>query len=255
MKLNGYLQEEKIEFMSQGQKVVGSIIKNPRGLYVIMLHGYRSNRGNKNSKFYKLGKGLSDEGIGSLRFDFRSPKGDKINMGKKQNRENKIVDSDEAERTITNMLYDTESALGLVKELGSTNIGLVGSSLGSWPTLFGTTRLADKYGIKAVATWAGGSHYNKSRFQKSDPGRDTLVKDIEKYDITEIKKIRDMSIPHLIIHGAQDEIIPISDGDPYTLSGLTGGEVSIYDGAGHGFPPELENEMLIETRNFFRKYI
>jgi dienelactone hydrolase len=243
---------EDVIFESEGQRVVGTIHRpGANAPYAVMLHGYCGSRGDYSDHKYGLAERLADDGIGSLRFDFRSPKGHKYPMFEDPDRPVSLVDSDEAERTITNMLSDTRAALRFVKEYGASKIGLLGSSMGGWPAIFAAARHNSEYDIKALVTWSTAYQFNERNLRRADPGRERLMEDCKTYDINGAQSLRGR-VPHLIVHGGKKEIHIPTD-NAWSLSRITGGKVKIYDSADHRFEGRVGKQRNEFSRKFLMK--
>ena len=123
--------------------IVGTLVRpGGRGPHpaVLMLHGFGSKRDEVNDMFKRTAEGLAEQGIASLRIDFRGC-GD--SAGKFR------------ETTIDSQIADAERALSWLRAQGDIDkdlLGLHGFSLGAAIAILTTSRHPDE--IKSLSVWA-----------------------------------------------------------------------------------------------------
>lgn len=180
---------------------------------VIASHGLLSNKDSE--KYVELGARLSREGVAVLRFDF-------LGCGQSEGR---LEDS-----TITGRLEELGSVIDFVRTnvaLGDT-IGLMGSSLGGYLSLF---KAAQEKDVKAIVTWA--TPYRLSgpapEAEDSPPLGERFYDDLKNHDLISIlQKVRHC----LVIHGDMDELVPLTHasliyenvGEPKRLEVINGAD-------------------------------
>lgn len=241
---------EKISFKSQGHNVVGIITRpDDKSPYVVMLHGFGGSKGDHTSKYHELGEQLDSHGIGTLRFDFRAPT-DRWTLDP--------IESDDAPRTLQNMLSDTKVALEFVRDQGATKIGLLGNSLGGVVALWA----AAAYKPDAVVTWSAPIRSDRLPYDVRE-----LRESIDKYDFRELGVISELAIPHRLFHGrghrlTYDPTSPVdSDGkvpfeDAELIGRLTGGELIQLHGAEHTLNDQPYRKQVVDgTAYFFVKHL
>ena len=123
--------------------IVGTLVRpGPGGPYpaVLMLHGFASDRDEVNDMFKRTAEGLAEQGIASLRIDFRGC-GD--SAGKFR------------ETTIDGQIADAERALAWLRAqdyIDKDLLGLHGFSLGGAIAVLTTSRHLEE--IKSLSVWA-----------------------------------------------------------------------------------------------------
>ena len=76
------------------------------------------------------------------------------------------------------------------------------------------------------------------------------VKAFSETDFTEdLKKI---TVPALVIHGDDDQIVPIDITSKKTATLLPSGKLKIYKGGGHGIPQVQQDEFNEDLLNFIK---
>jgi non-heme chloroperoxidase len=77
------------------------------------------------------------------------------------------------------------------------------------------------------------------------------IKAFSETDLTEdLKKI---DVPTLIIHGDDDQIVPIADSALLSAKIVKNATLKIYKGAPHGLPSTLKNELNADLLAFFKQ--
>ncbi len=183
---------------------------------VIVSHGLLSSKDSE--KYIELGARLSRDGLAVVRFDF-------LGCGES---EGKLEDS-----TITGRLEALGTAIDFVRsELTLSNtIGLMGSSLGGYLSLFKAAQEAD---VTAVVTWA-----TPYRFSRPAPEAEGLPSvgeafydDLKNYDLVSVLH----NIRHcLVIHGDMDELVPLTHGSLIYENVREPKRLEIIHGADHRF--------------------
>jgi len=127
-------------------------------------------------------------------------------------------------------VWDAISQIEKLPDVDSTRIGLLGFSLGAYLAL--SVAAVDPR-VKAVAEFYGG-------FPK------------------EMKFFMRRLCPTLILHGDADATVPVEEA--YDLRDLLAKrqipyEMKIYEGIGHGFPPDIWEDAQQRTIAFFQQYL
>ena len=174
---------------------------------VVLCHGMDSHK--ESEKLVKLGRQLAQRGIAALRFDFSY-------VGESSGKYEELTCRGEVE--------DLAAAYDLLKLRGFERIALFGSSLGGTVALLFAGR---EPALKAVATLAAPLHPERLP-QRLLPGQEiaawrqrgygiyngrrlntTLFDDFETLDMP--KQVEAINCPVLILHGDQDEIVPVEE--------------------------------------------
>ncbi len=251
------------------QKAVELIVngKTLRGMYhrppeegkfptVILFHGFTGNKLEPHRIFLKLSRRLAAAGIAALRFDF-SGSGES--------------DGDFEEMTFSSEVHEAEAIVDYALSLPDTdgeNLGVVGLSLGGAVAATLAGRRPDT--LRSVVLWAAADQdvvvqgFNRSMAEKKlyrdergcyDLGglwlNGSFLEDMKKWDpLAEVQKFPGRV---LIIHGDQDEIVPVAIAHKYyeVLAGRA--ELEIIAGADHTFNRhDWEDRVLTRTVDFFR---
>lgn len=247
--------EKKIYFKnSKGNKLCGILsnpISNKKQPIIILSHGFSTS---KNSRTYlRLQNILNKHQISNLRFDF---------FGHGES-EGKIEDI-----TISEAVDDILNAIKFLKNQGYTKIGLFGSSFGGIASLITASKTDDlfllvlkspvsNYEEKEIATkskkeledWK-----NKGfRYYVSGDGRKlklnyTFFKDFKNNN--GYKAAKKIKIPTLIVHGDNDETVPIEQSKK-TANLIKNCKLEIVKGADHRYSKPKDFEKMLDLISNF----
>jgi len=185
---------------------------------------------------------LAASGVAALRFDFRGrgeSEGEPTNL------------------TVSNEVEDFSTVVSFLRSRGFRRIAAIGSSLGGTVALLAGARdrgLAVLVTIAAPArfpngpreAWGGSGQVVDDRLIEVAPGefihREFFI-DAAKHD--PIQAARAIECPWLIIHGAEDPVVPVEDATLLTKNSLNA-ELLTHPTAGHRFDQPEEREWLIE---------
>ncbi len=137
--------------------------------------------------------------------------------------------------TFSGMMKDAEEIFkkftDLLNERGLTgNIFVMGRSLGSAPALELCRRFPDR--IRGLIIDSGFAHTYKLLIALGVDSR--LLRSEEDASVSNLEKMKRVSLPVLVIHGEQDEVIPLSDGlDLYRVAATEDKELLLVPNAGH----------------------
>jgi putative redox protein len=205
------MKEERVSFTnSRGDTLSGVLHHPPQGIpggTVILCHGMESNK--DSDKLVYLGRELAERGIMAFRFDFSY-------VGESSGKFENITYSGEVE--------DLRAAHSLVKSRNPGKIAILGSSMGGTVALLfaaGELSLAALVTVAAplhpekfpqrvltprqVAQWRarGFTYFNGQRINLS------LLADLESINVSDAAK--KIICPVLILHGDQDEVVPVKE--------------------------------------------
>lgn len=238
---------EFVEFTNiRGQRLIGELDWEDGQPLVICSHGLQSSRGA--TKLRALCEAFRLNQISSLRFDFAG-RGDS---------EGKFFDV-----TYSRQIDDLKSAIDFCEEkLGVREIGLMGSSMGGAVSLLVAGRDAR---VKAVSTVAaiGYPAELEERYPLETRGwRDrgfvdldgeqlgkAFLEDASSHDLMRV--VSWIEAPVLVIHGTEDDVIPIADADDIAAAAKNV-EMLMVEGADHRFSkPQHRATLVKEVVEFF----
>ncbi|HEX6173287.1 MAG TPA: alpha/beta fold hydrolase [Candidatus Binatia bacterium] len=203
--------EEKVSFSINGAKTIVGILHHPVGVSphgaIILCHGMDSTKNSE--KLVSLGRSLARRGFLTLRFDFAY-------VGESSEKFEDITYSGEVE--------DLRAAFSFMRDRYSGGIGILGSSMGGAVALLFA---AEEPGVAALVTIAAPVH--PEAFPRRVLSRDALQKwrergftfyngqrlklalleDLEMINVVE--SASKIGCPVLIIHGDNDEIVPVEE--------------------------------------------
>ena len=231
---------EKVSFQSESQKISG-VLHLPDREHppcVIASHGLLSSKDSE--KYIALGERLSNEGIAMLRFDFRG-------IGESEGR----LEDDTVSRRIT----DLGAAIDFILTrpgLGG-RLGLVGSSLGGYVSLF---KAAMDTEIRAVVIWATPFHLDDLGSKKQEenhplPGK-SFFKDFPRHRLLPVLSRVSNG---MVVHGEKDELVSVDQAWEIFNSLGTYKEIRILEGADHRLTnPDHRQRATDLTVAWFKKF-
>lgn len=208
---------------------------------VVFCHGFASNK----EGYRRRAEIAVDEGFDAAIFDFRG-NGD-------SSRE--FQDTD-----LTTRIEDLQRVL---EEVEDDRIGVYGSSFGGLVAI-NAAREDDR--IDAIALKAPVTFYNsldmidnaveEQGFYEHVEGKrveEDFLEDVRSYSAE--KAMEQLSIPTLILHGAEDEVVPIEDSRRF-YSGLDCEKsLEVIEGSGHRMDDETDREVVSTAMDWFREYL
>ncbi len=250
---------DRIEFRnSRGQRLVGTLHRasageKALGPTILLCHGMMSSReGRKQTAFARF---LHEKGFSVLRFDFSF-------CGESEGRFEEITFSQEVD--------DLESALRWARGHGAEPVGLLGSSMGGAVAVLAASR---DPAIRAVVTLAAvgfparlaermddlealTERWKAEGFVLGAEGKvgPRFFEDARRQDVMEAA--RRLSAPLLVLHGGEDEVVPVEDAR--ALHANAGGpkELRILPGVDHRFTrPGALREILEAAGDWFEHYM
>jgi hypothetical protein len=232
---------KKVSFQSEGQRISGILHLPERESppCIIASHGLLSSKNSE--KYIALGERISGEGMAMLRFDFRG-------IGESE--------GGEEDNTISKKIVDLGAAIDFIRSrpnLGN-RIGLVGSSLGGYISLI---RASMEKEIRAVVIWATPFHLDDLGTKKQEedyplPG-EAFFKDLPKHRLLPLlPKVSSC----LVIHGEEDELVPIDQAWEIFHSLGAPKEIHIIEGADHRLTKPAHRGRAMELSvEWFKKYL
>ena len=212
--------EKPVVFKSQGQQIIGVVHMPERRKgkvpAVVFFHGFTGTKVEPHRIFVKMARALARAGIAALRFDFRGS-GDS--------------EGDFSKMTISGELQDAAEALRFVRRLPGVDpkrVGVLGLSMGG---AVAAMTLGRDLKIPGAALWSPVANLGDSKRRKMKPGdREQLrqmgvidhggnavgrgfLDDMPRHN--PLKAIVGTRAAVLIVHGDQDETVPIAAAHAY----------------------------------------
>ncbi len=229
---------EKPVTIDVGKDTVSGLIsvpsKEPR-CFAVLCHGLLSS---KDSHKYKvLSKRLSEKGIPALRFDFRG-------CGESSG---SLLST-----TLSTRVEDLMACIDYMERFFPRKALVMGSSLGGVVASIACSRRND---IKATSLWATPAHFRDINRKKINgrfpPIGDRFVEELRSYSINLYAK--NLKRP-LIIHGSDDEIVPVEHAKAIYEMAPEPKKLVVVDGADHVFSKEEHLETAVrETIKWFKE--
>jgi|GEM_PF-2187002 len=222
---------------SRGLNLVGDLYTVDSDKLVVMSHGFNYDRHEKNEKFSKIAKRLSEAGYNALPFDFSGS-----------------GESDDSPLTIANYTDDLKSVIKWAKDKGYKDVILFGASLGGLVSF-----LAYDKNIKAIVGLAPSTdkaesdwrdkHFSQEELKKFEEKgqinyaskgiRDYIVIDKqyieERENLNQKKVLENINCPVLLFHSDDDKFVPMSVSE--NAVEIIGNKAELYftKSAGHAF--------------------
>jgi putative redox protein len=199
---------------------------------------------------------LAGEGFMALRFDFSG---------------NGQSEGIFAESTYSKQIFEMKTAAAFISQKGASWIGLAGHSMGAVIALLTANQMSTTQAVCALAGRLSGlnaTHFlsysqrkelqRTGRIQFSSRERSLELSkgffaDAEQYNLPEI--VTSLQAPLLVIHGNQDEIIPVQEAYQAHELNPEGIELAIIPEAGHMFKSKEHRQQISElVVQWFKKH-
>ncbi len=216
------MPEELIHFTNEGLRLYG-MLHQPEGAgphpAVMILHGFTGQRIEPHRLFVKLARQLTAAGVAALRFDFRG-------SGESE--------GEFADMTILGEVSDALAGLDwLAAQSGidPDRLGVLGLSLGGCVAAITAGRRPEQ--VRALTLWSAVARPERIFRRRMDdfPAEQRPIRVEGGYDIggnilgdaflAELPQVQPLAEvaryagPALIVHGAQDDVVPPTDADAY----------------------------------------
>jgi hypothetical protein len=251
--------EEQVSFTVKGQRLYGMLhLPQGRGPFPALsfFHGFSGQRMEPHRLFVKASRLLAQEGVASLRFDFRG-------SGESE--------GDFKDMTVASEIQDAKASLdwlGRQKGVDRRRLGVLGLSMGG----FVASNLAAKdKRVKALVLWAAGAMASKmfpryvhlagdNRQRWIDQGYwdfggnilgSGFLKGLEKMP-SHLPQLARFQGPALVLHGDADASVPVSEAEVYRKT-LKKAEVHILPGVDHTFNRSSWEKTLLTTTTAWLK--
>ncbi len=248
---------KKIEFEnSSGKKLVGDFYPASSEEAIIMCHGFTGDR-HEWGRFDKLAEAFNETGFNVLTFDFSGS-----------------GESDDDSISVEKEVDDLKSAINFMRKKGFFKIGLFGLSMGGLICLNNTENVSAI--VLAAPVSNKEENYEEGRlipkgFVKLENGnflfkykKDTDVfrrkvvvdKKIieERENINQEELLRNVKCPVLIVHGTEDESVPLQDSENAIRYLNEDSRLYIIKSADHGFNDQI-GEIADLSMDFFKKHL
>jgi fermentation-respiration switch protein FrsA (DUF1100 family) len=235
------MNEQPMKILSNGltlQAVLTTPTADPWPL-VVLCHGFLSHK--DGSKYRQLAKFLSEEGVGSIRFDFRG-------CGKSEG----LL----RESTVSGRWSDLQKVIDEAESLDGFDgrLGLLGSSLGGYLALLETSRNSR---VRCVVVWSTPSHLHElaERLLEAAPVSmsKAFYEDLRRVDLlSRLDKVQRV----LILHGKQDQQVLVDHASRLFDAVQEPKKLHIFEDADHRFSQEEAREQAIRlSLDWFRRFL
>lgn len=256
---------KKIFFKSTHNLKLSGVVHSPiyqTNKAIILAHGLTTDK-DESGAFIRLAEFLKDNGFTVLRFDFRGhgeSEGKSINF------------------TLEGEIADLEVAVNEVRKQGFTKIGLLGASFGGGIATLYTVKHQSL--LACLVLWNPCLNFNHTLINPYLPWivnkKDQMKNDLKQKGWTSVgsnhfvlgkelfhemgktypyKKLKQISIPTVIIHGNKDTYVPYEDSKDY-VKNLRNGKLITLSGGEHGFHTSKYEKLANQaTLVFFKKYL
>ncbi|MFT4250807.1 MAG: alpha/beta hydrolase family protein [Candidatus Woesearchaeota archaeon] len=218
----------------QGLTLQGVLHPSPSQTILVMAHGFTGDK-DEWGFFTRIAENVHVAGFAVLRFDFSG-----------------CGESDDCSLTIQQHISDLSSAIAFAKQEGYSNVFLYGHSLGGYVSLLHHADAASVIATAPVTNkprYAWSKRYNQEQLRElAEHGRITKNRDkgVRKQIIIDEQMLRereeitpaflaDITCPVLIIHGKQDQAVPLEDSLEAIMYLSKDSHLEIIPGANHGF--------------------
>jgi pimeloyl-ACP methyl ester carboxylesterase len=226
---------------SAGYEIKGVIHwpQRSRAPCIICSHGLFSSK--DSPKFIAMTEHLAQEGFAAIRYDHRG-------CGESQGRIE--------ETTVSGRLADLEAVYDFVRPHPRVNgnVGLMGSSMGGYISLFAA---AGHPALKPVVIWATPYQLRPRTNESADdpyaPLGDIFFEDLARYRLEDVLK----RISHcLVVHGQNDELVPVWHAARIHELLTQPKALQIFATADHRFSDlHLRDEAIRCSAEFFKHYL
>ncbi len=255
--------QEPVTFQNRGQKIFGMLHvpespRRPPFPALVMLHGFTGHKTEPHQLFVKAARRFANEGILTLRFDFRCC-GESEGLFEDLTIEGEIGDALEALRFVRSR-----------KDVRCDRVGLLGNSLGG--AIAASVAGLPESEVRCLVLWAPVADPKLVFTAKATPeiAHDFGKRPVHDYHgnalsrkfldglfaFKPLERVRGYSHPALIMHGDADKSVSPDNALLYeeVLSGRGGVELRMVRGAGHTFAGlGWEGELIDTTAGFFAR--
>ncbi|HEX2863643.1 MAG TPA: alpha/beta fold hydrolase, partial [Deinococcales bacterium] len=243
-----HLDERPASFVVEGQRLHGTYHypTNGRGAYpiVILLHGFTGHRGEAHRLFVLFSRLLAENGIASLRFDFRGS-GESEGLFSEMTAQRELEDVRHAYRQVI-----------VQPEVNAQRVGLLGLSMGGMIAALAAGEPDMKF--KTLTLWAPASpdgwlnSFPEGMTPDTMPETEDLGGNPVGRDF--FQKLRDLDSfgaaarfagPSLVVHGEADQAVPVSNGRKYAE--ILKGDFHPIAESGHTFETVRHQEEAMQT--------
>lgn len=247
--------KEKIFFKnSKGNRLCG-ILSNPTSHkekpIIILCHGFSTSK--EGRTYVRLEEILNDSGISTFRFDF-------FGHGESEGKFEEI--------TTFEAVDDIQNAINFLKESGYKEIGLVGSSFGGMASIIAASKSNALYVLALKSPVSDYTALIHSRVGEQDiknwkekgiidvTGIDGENRKLKYSFYEEVEKVKvyeadqNIKIPTLIVHGDEDETVPIGQSKK-TASLIQNCRLEIIEGADHTYSKAEHFEKMLDLISEF----
>lgn len=212
---------------------------------IILCHGFSTSK--EGRTYVRLEEILNSKGVSTFRFDF-------FGHGESEGKFEEI--------TTLEAVDDIQNAVKFIKESGYKRIGLVGSSFGGMASMIAASKSNALYVLALKSPVSDYTALIHSRVDEQDiknwkekgiievTGVDNEARKLKYSFYEEVEKVkayeaaRNIKIPTLIVHGDEDETVPIEQSKK-TVSLIQNCRLEIIEGADHTYSQSEHFEKML----------
>jgi putative redox protein len=240
--------QKQVEFQNAAGETLAATLhlpENPTRRGVVIGHCFTCSR--HISILRLVGSRLAEAGFSALRFDFSG-------NGQSQ--------GEFAHSNYTKQIGEVKTAMAFLGRQGVDWIGLLGHSMGAVVAMLTAAAAPEVRGVCALAGRLAGTmpgHFlaPKLRTELEAKGRVTFVSrgrtleltesffgDAQRYDLP--AAVAGLQVPLLVVHGDQDEIVPVAEAYRARDLNPDGAQLAIIPAADHMFSQEAHRQKIAE---------
>ncbi len=250
---NMNLQDASVTFYCEGQKLYGNLAEpSLEAPCILMSHGFEASK--DGTKWSFLAPKLNERGFATFRFSYRGcGYGDEKSEGEFE------------DTTLTGRIKDYRAALDRLADtrIDHGRIGVIGSSFGGEVPI-----AADDPRVKAMVLLATPSRsevpseaqmadYKRQGYFELPSGRrlkPSYFEDVSRYELCQA--IAGVGTPVLIIHGGDDELVPVEQAHELYEHAGEPKRLEIIEGGGHALRDTEHMDRILElAREWFSKHL
>jgi uncharacterized protein len=242
--------EVQAQFASQGQAIFG-VLHTPEATPapgLIMCHGFTGDKSESHRLFVNAARDFAAHGLAVLRFDFRGS-GDSAGEFR--------------DMTIATEIDDAQAALDFLAsrpEVDPSRLGVLGLSLGGCVAACLAGREPER--VKALVLWAAVAHTKETFARVLPPFEGAEVLDLSGWGLGRaflddarrrrpLEEVARYPGEALIVHGGEDQTVPVSDAQDYQEVVGARSRVVIVGGADHTFSHfDWKGQAIAASRDF-----
>ncbi len=227
----------KLTFLSGGERRAGILHECSNRACIITSHGLFSSKDSR--KYVELAEIACQESISVFRFDYKG-------CGESN--------GDIRDATIACRVNDLLTAVKMMREMGFSRVGVIGSSLGSFISIVAASRSNVIDALVCMSTLVSPRKILTMLSQRYSSAT-SFLSDVDEYDVIDVA--RDVRCPVMFIHGELDDLTPFDEVYKlyYSVSSKIKA-VSLIRGADHVFSNQLHRGISLRMAvDWFKRHL